>query len=335
MRRCDACGADGARRRCSKCQACWVCDKACAKRAWGIHKLYCTEDPALRRHVATELAFARVLAKAPTARVPDDAVCYVCLDGGDVVRACACRGPSAGFAHVDCLAEMAAQNEFMTVQGRGDLSRWEHCGVCYQLFTGVLEVELCRRAWRHHRDAQETDVTRGALATAGNVLAHYDEGDAAARLCEEAKRGLAGDDPRVLEAEVARADAVRQTNPDAALEMLKRLRPRIARCEDAGTRMMFATSQALVLGFMDRYQEAAPFAAEAVEIETLCSGPEDARTLDKKKLRAVLLIESGRVDEGTAMLTQVFVTQTRVLGADHVDTQDTKMMLNEYAPGTA
>jgi len=102
MPKCDACRAESARHRCSKCQvgasdlfvrrvpvfspqACWFCGTACAKRVWRIHKLHCTDNPTLKRHVATEMAFERILATLRrTEPIPDDAQCYICLDGGDV-----------------------------------------------------------------------------------------------------------------------------------------------------------------------------------------------------------------------------------------------------------
>jgi len=267
--RCDACAADGARLRCSKCQARWFCDRACAKRAWRWHKLYCTDNPVLKRHVSVEMALERILAKHPKSEVPDGAQCYICLDSGDVMRGCACRGPSAGFAHVDCLAEMAAHDPWIVFEGRGELYRWTSCGTCQQAYDGTLLIDMARRCWRHSRDAQDCvrdDDKRRAIGAVAALLRHNDENDAADRLSAEANRGWGRDDPDALHLEIVRATSVRETNPDAALEILTRLRPRTAQCSDHAIRGKYANSMALVLGTLGRPGEALVFSGESVQV---------------------------------------------------------------------
>ena len=48
---------------------------------------------------------SRALDDAPVVEAPPEAVCIICLDRGDepLHRNCACRGPTAGFAHMSCL----------------------------------------------------------------------------------------------------------------------------------------------------------------------------------------------------------------------------------------
>ena len=69
-------------------------------------------------------------AEAADAIVPDDATCYLCLEGPEdseepLFRCCACRG-SMGYAHVACLIDSAKADE------TGD--RWEKCPTCHQFF---------------------------------------------------------------------------------------------------------------------------------------------------------------------------------------------------------
>jgi len=282
------------------------------------------------------MAFERALAKQPKTDVPDGARCYVCLDGGDVLRGCACRGPSAGFAHAGCLAEMAARDEWITSEGRGPLSRWTHCGTCNQWFVGALEVEMSRRCWRRYRDPILPDVLsdddqRQAFRCGAGLLRCNDENDAADRLSEAAVRGLASDHHQVLKSEIERAASVVRTNPDAGLEILTRLRPRVARCTAASVPVEYASLMAVVLGALNRPREALPAALESVELATAYHGPESATTLRAMDTLARVVAQLGRVDEGIARLKRVHDTQTRVLGADHRDTRQTKRVLDEEA----
>jgi len=334
MPKCDACGAEGARHRCSKCQACWFCRKACAKRAWRWHKLHCTDDPALKRHVSVEMAFERVLAKQPKTEVPEGAQCYICLDGGDnLLRECACRGAS-GFVHVDCLAEMAKRDEWLTVEGERRLHRWTTCGTCHQRFTLALLPEMLRRWWRHYRDTPDmSEEKRGALQLTAHMLRDSGEIDTADRLANEATQGLTRDDPiDILGTELLRAlHLIRANNPTAALETLTGLRASIGRCQDLGFRAMYAHATACALSNLGRAREALPVAAESVELATSHHGPESSMTLNCGSLYAVLLADVGRVREGRAELERVLATQTRVFGAAYPATRETKAALDRVA----
>jgi len=175
MPKCDACGAEGARQRCSKCQVCLPpgpasrlrvldCRPAgsatkCARNARGDLGTSSTARriPRSSDTSRSRIAFERSLAKEPKLETPDDAQCDICFDGGDVLRGCACRGPSAGFAHVDCLAEMAARDEWMTLEDQRQLSRWSHFSpTCRAAFCAGLGVRMARRQWRHFRSAPDS-----------------------------------------------------------------------------------------------------------------------------------------------------------------------------------
>jgi len=269
-------------------------------------------------------------------------VCYICLDGGDVLRGCACRGASAGFAHVDCLAEMAARDEWMTIERLGLLSRWQFCATCHVQFTGALQAEMARRRSRHYRDGTDTSVeARRSLGAVANFVRHGHELDVADRLGEEAVRGLDRDHPEVLVAEINKAAST--SNPDAALEILTRLGPRMAECTVRDIRVIYADVMACVLAILGRLDEALCYAAEAVEIATAHYGPESEVTLRNMRQHAMLIIRVGRLDEGSAKLARLLATETRVLGADHRQTRATKVvhcsvqsarMLSQHARST-
>jgi len=306
-------------------QACWFCDKACAKRAWGTHKLYCTDDPARKRHVAVEMTFERILARIPRSEPgPDDAHCYVCLEGGGLVRSCACRGPSAGFAHVDCLAEVAAREEWMAAEGNREISRWIYCAICHQPYTDALRVRVARSHWRLYRDNPDdgSDEKRQALGHVASTFKENEEHDTAHRLAEDATRALPRDDREVLLSEIQQS--LSRTNPAASLENLLGLRARVARCEDVNVRMTHAFLVGSLLCNLGRAREALEFAEESVELARSSFGPESSVALNCAASRAEVLARVGRVQEARAELSRVLAAQTRILGANHNTTLRTK-----------
>jgi len=80
-----------------------------------------------------------------------DAACYFCLEEGSddegksLVRDCACRGDSAGFAHLSCLTKYAEQ-KWRKVGDRDVIAifaePWEKCNNCKQTFQNQLAVDL-------------------------------------------------------------------------------------------------------------------------------------------------------------------------------------------------
>jgi len=273
------------------------------------------------------MAFERILAKFPRTAVPDDAQCFICLDGGDVFRRCVRRGPSAGFAHVDCLAEMAARDEWIIVTGRGGLSRWSECVTCQQSFTGALGIEMSRRQWRRCRDARDPYDKSRALQVAVSVLKFHHEVDATDGLDDEST-GLPRDEHDVIIHKMGRAHDLVDTNPAAAVDILMGLRARIWRCGHVCIRAAYALSTGCILHKLGRFREALAFAAESVELTALWDGPESSDTLAARCLHGKVLADLVRVQEGRTELSRVLAAQTRVLGADHYNTRKTTAILN-------
>jgi hypothetical protein len=82
--------------------------------------------------------------------VPDGAACYFCFgeeedeEGKPLVRDCSCRGDSAGFAHLSCLAQYAEQKCKQVVDRDLDAfsTPWVICNNCKQPFQGQLSIDL-------------------------------------------------------------------------------------------------------------------------------------------------------------------------------------------------
>ena len=81
-----------------------------------------------------------------------EAVCYLCLDGGGVEagqplrRDCACRGSDAGFVHLSCFAEYAAakskQAHGMNLDMNEFSKPWRVCPGCHQEYQNELAVDI-------------------------------------------------------------------------------------------------------------------------------------------------------------------------------------------------
>jgi len=80
----------------------------------------------------------------------EEAVCYLCLDGGaddagqPLRRDCACRGTDAGFVHLPCLTDYAATKS-KAWDGRGmNLFRnpWLLCPSCNQVYQNELGIDI-------------------------------------------------------------------------------------------------------------------------------------------------------------------------------------------------
>jgi hypothetical protein len=118
------------------------CSTECQKTHWkeGGHKKQC--NALMTAEVSKRTSGAAAVARAGAS---DDHVCIICLDSEPlpIQSGCACRG-DAGLAHVACRILAAEAKE----KSR-DVSGWQECPTCGQVFTGQmalgLAVELFRR----------------------------------------------------------------------------------------------------------------------------------------------------------------------------------------------
>ena len=119
---------------------------------------------------------SRALDDAPVADAPFEAVCIICLDRGDepLHRNCACRGPTAGFAHMSCLVR------YVSSAAETDPLRWYECGTCKQRYFGATQLGLARARWERARGRPEEDGERvGAMECLAIALAGSRENTAA------------------------------------------------------------------------------------------------------------------------------------------------------------
>ena len=102
-----------------------------------------------------ELSFLRTMASFLRTMATNEIThgAYFCLDnvgdeeGNLPVRDCSCRGDSAGFAHLSCLAKYAEQKCKEGLKDDGDTGLafckpWNFCNTCKQPFQNQLAVDL-------------------------------------------------------------------------------------------------------------------------------------------------------------------------------------------------
>jgi len=100
--------------------------------------------------------------------------CRICLEPADVgdYQVCACRG-SQGFAHIQCLADLAASKW-------PSLDPWRQCPTCKQNYVDRVHLALSKALWEGAQDQSE-DVRRAAAGQLGLALfANSDFHEAAA-----------------------------------------------------------------------------------------------------------------------------------------------------------
>ena len=335
-RHCEECRAvlDPAKiLRCTKCKACFYCSAACQKRNWRLHKRVCSTDPLLRPFIPVEMAIERALKRQPTMEeAPKDAFCYICLEGdGDgksskLMRGCACRGDSAGFVHLECLAELA-----MSKEESGDLQAWSKCGNCKQIFMGALGLEMQRRFWRQHRSSQDLNRRYHSSRSLATRLGSQSEFDAVNQLLDAASACVGNNTEALLSLNLHRAALLLDNGQRLdGLGLLQAMLPEARVCTQPPIYALLMHQIADVLVDLNRNQEAHEMVTELVAFAKAKFGLEDAKTLRAMTTYAVACAKLGRMEEAKANFEDALATQTRVLGREHPYTQDTLSKMRTY-----
>ena len=256
---------------------------------------------------------------------PEDAACWVCCDGGDsgelLSMGCACRG-SGGWAHVDCLVQLATC----------DVERWVSCQTCRQDFTGDMEVALARARWCRVQDRPEDDAERLFVANNLAVTLQESAGDyeGSLRLLEEVlevRRRMLGDDhPDTLDSITNLALHHTETGSyEVALKLSEEVVAATRRTmgdEPAGEEAAHSIgSLAAVHNLMGNCQLAEPLHREALQIREQLLGSEHVDTLNSTYGLAHSILGLGRHAEALGMLERVASAANKLLGAAHPTAQ--------------
>ena len=189
---CPACAAplhSTNAKQCSRCKTRY-CGPECQKKHWeeGGHDKLCRKirkgGGAEQFHADTKYTEAVAVAAKECAEDTKGQTCYICTQAlhwktkEGLVRMCACRG-TAGFAHVSCLAEQAkilvaeAEENNLDWKVQNDrFQRWHTCGLCEQMYHGVVECALSWACWKTYVGRPEDDWAYNiAISVLGNGLA--------------------------------------------------------------------------------------------------------------------------------------------------------------------
>ena len=290
-----------------------------------------------------EMAVERALKRQPKIqRAPKDAMCYICLEGDGeqkLMRGCACRGDSAGFVHLECLVELAksklVDDEEEQARIREAIDAWLRCGNCKQNFTGALELEMKRRFWRYHRSGRRSNVLGyNAMTSLATCLGIGGEIDVDNHLKDEASQKFGGNHKALhVNAKISKADMLATNGQhDAALDLLKSALPESMDEVSENPDLFFTAvyQQVRVLLALHRDQEAYEAACTLVVFAKAHYKPEDVKIMSARKVYAVICGNLGRIDESKAIFEDLLTAEIRILGRDHLHTQDTREYLQQF-----
>ena len=122
--------------------------------------------------------------------------CYICLDdepdesGGEVRRDCSCRGPSAGFVHLSCLAKYAEDKYMSNPNDKDRDLLWKHCPTCKHEYQSEFAVDLAKlfvtcMKRRFKSQPFNINIIRAQIAVLENLMVKQTDDE---RQPEEAKQ---------------------------------------------------------------------------------------------------------------------------------------------------
>lgn len=216
--------------------------------------------------------------------------CWICTESisritrsrnRTLMRGCACRGPHAGFAHLDCLIMAALHNH----------ETWDTCPNCKQDFTGRVRLGLAKARWELFEDHDDHEPRCD-----WERLNACDRYASALQECSLDNEGALPLFSEVLEIS-------REVDGD----------------EDENT-LLSMNNLAALHQKMGNYQMALPLFEEALGTQRRILGRDSPDALRTMSNLAILHLRTGNFDRALPLATESLKTRQRVLGVDHVDT---------------
>ena len=223
------------------------------------------------------------------------------------MRGCACRGESAGFVHLECLAQFARKKEEVSNDLETVLYGFMSCVNCKQNFKGALALEMVRRLWRRYRSAQNLTLRYNSVRHLAYCLGQQGDIDASNYLFDEAFKCAGGDMQRVLDLQINRAYLLPSNGHK--LEALKILRATLpAAKEYSADKYLYIEAHhqtADILNDLGQYQESLDMGAELISFAEAKCGRESEYTLNARELHALNCSHLGRVEETKAIFEDI------------------------------
>jgi hypothetical protein len=292
----------------------------------------------------------------------DEAVCYLCLDGGvddedgqPLRRDCACRGTDAGFVHLSCLTEYA-ETKSKAWDGRDTnefVTPWERCPSCDQYYQNELAVDIASKFVSFVRRQYPDDTKKQLEALYSKLCALIDMFD---RLQPMQKREagvtanvllslidrMKGDAPLTrrysqfeayahnVHGRIAFAEGTEESARRAVIHFEKSIQVYKAIGDDDG----IATANGNIAISKSKYEdgnneEVLKASQELYELRVATDGEEDSVTIRAGKKYAIELQNANRGGEANELLMKLLATSKQVFGSDHNITKEIALKLEE------
>ena len=288
----------------------------------------------------------------------EEAVCYLCLDGGadePLRRDCACRGTDAGFVHLSCLAKYAATKSVQTSDLNEFIEPWQICPGCHQEYQNELAIYIASKfvpfvRRQYPRDAERQLVAlnlklcalinmfphrlqpvqkREAGVTANVLLSLIDrmKGDVSSLPIRYSQIEAYAYNTHGL---IALDEGTEESARRAVVHFGNELQVNEAIGDDediAATKGNIAIAKFIYEG--GNIEELLKNSKELYDLRVAKYGEEDEYTIIAGKNYALRLQKVDRGDEARELLTKLLATSKRVLGPNHNTTKKVESELKQ------
>jgi hypothetical protein len=292
----------------------------------------------------------------------EEAVCYLCLDGGvdksdqqPLRRDCACRGSDAGFVHLSCLAGYAA-NKSMGWDGR-DIKEfvkpWRVCPSCHQCYQNELGIDIASEFVSFVRRQYPSDTQKQVEALYSKLAALMDmfgrlqpvqkiEAGVTANvllsLIDRMREEVSPLSMRYSQFEsyaynVHGRIALNEGTEESARRAVAHFEKDLKVCEAIGDAEGIAAAKANIAYAKSKYEvgnnneELVKASREVYELRVSEYGDEHYYTIDAGKIYALRLQKANRQEEARELLMKLLATSKQVLGPHHKTTKSVESVL--------
>mmetsp|Transcript_20320 Transcript_20320/g.43865 ORF Transcript_20320/g.43865 Transcript_20320/m.43865 type:complete len:336 (-) Transcript_20320:1183-2190(-) len=291
-----------------------------------------------------------VMAEQPTSpppTAPSGATCWICLEegpdssGGPLMRNCACRGDSAGYAHVSCIVKYAQVEMKKAINSDGTYipyskanTTWKECPNCKQHYQGQMAVTLSNHYVAHTQTQDLPEDHKLRLdALFYSAYCHMYQGnqcDAAISLFRRLLQSTKRHHPHWIAPSylgIGMAYEIKKEFSEA-LPWYERARNASSSClVRQTTRDEIDTAYTRVSAFLGIIDASVPV-RNLVDIwrQRIRNAPDEYYSFECKIRLAECLGCSGQYIEALAVGKEAIGYFVRVLGPDHVQTMRAKAM---------
>jgi hypothetical protein len=289
----------------------------------------------------------------------EEAVCYLCLDGGvdksdqqPLRRDCACRGTDAGFVHLSCLDGYAASKSKQASGMNEFVQPWRVCPSCHQEYQNDFAVDIATEFVSFVRRQYSDDTPRQVEAL---YLKQCALNSMFERLQPQQKRE-AGVTANVLLSLIDRIKAEVSPLPmrysrfesyaynthgriafdegteESARRAVAHFEKYLNVNEAIGFARGIAHAKANIATAKSKYEgdnneELLKASRELYEMRVSEYGDEHYYTIDAGKIYALRLQKSNRQAEARELLMKLLATSKQVFGSGHKITKQVESML--------